>query len=122
MKVNNFKDLVVWQKSMDLVTEVYKLIILLPKDEVYALSSQMRRAAVSVPSNIAEGKQRSTSKDYSRFLNIARGSAAELETQLLICVRLGYLSENQIDSTLCLCDEIQKMLNVLSEKIQSKDQ
>ena len=121
MKANNFKDLIVWQKSMDLVTEIYRLAGLLPKEELYALSSQMRRAAISIPSNIAEGKQRATSKDYSRFLSIAKGSAAELETQLLICVRLKFLKDDQIDYSLKLCDEIQKMLNVLSDKISSND-
>ncbi|MBR7061121.1 MAG: four helix bundle protein, partial [Eubacterium sp.] len=69
----------------------------------------------------AEGKQRATAKDYSRFLSIAKGSAAELETQLLICVRLKFLKDDQIDYSLKLCDEIQKMLNVLSDKISSND-
>ena len=119
MAVNNYKDLVVWQKSMELVTDVYELIKLLPKEEIYALSSQMRRSAISIPSNIAEGNQRTTSKDYAKFLSIARGSAAELETQLLICKRLNYLSESQIALSLDLCLEIQKMLFSLIDAILS---
>ena len=121
MAVDNYKDLIVWQKSMELVAEVYKLIKLLPKEELYALSSQMRRSAISIPSNIAEGKQRATSKDYSRFLSIAKGSVAELETQLLICIKLEYFTESQIESSLALCDEIQKMLYVMSDKLLSNN-
>ncbi len=117
MAFNNFKELIVWQKSMNLVTEIYKLLKYLPKEETYALSSQMRRSAISIPSNIAEGKQRATAKDYSKFLLIAKGSAAELEKQLIICINLEYFSKEQLESTLKLCEEIQKMLTALSDKI-----
>ncbi len=115
--IRDHKDLIVWQKSMDLLVEVYRLVKKLPKEETYALSDQMRRAAVSIPSNIAEGKGLSSEKDYLRFLFIARGSKAELETQLLVCIRLNYLTESEVDSTLNLCSEVGRMLNVLISKL-----
>ena len=89
MFAKDHKDLIVWQKSMDLLVEIYHFVKKLPKEETYALSDQMRRAAVSIPSNIAEGRGRSSEKDYLRFLFIARGSQAEIETQLFACVRLN---------------------------------
>jgi four helix bundle protein len=117
--IRNYKDLIVWQKAMDLVIEVYKIIKLLPDDEIYALSNQMKRAAVSIPSNIAEGQERNTTKDYINYLYIARGSKSELETQLLICVRLNYLSENNIEIAQNLLTEIGKMLNSLIQKLDA---
>lgn len=92
----SYKELIVWQKSMELVEEIYRLVRLLPKEETYALSDQMKRSAISIPSNIAEGHGRNSSKDFSRFIFIAQGSKAELETQIEICVRLDYLTEQQI--------------------------
>ncbi|MBO5720510.1 MAG: four helix bundle protein [Bacteroidales bacterium] len=86
MKNSNYKNLLVWQKAMDLVVEIYKISKLLPKEEKYGISDQIRRSAVSVPSNIAEGQSRNSIKEFIQFLSIARGSLAELETQLLICV------------------------------------
>lgn len=120
MIVRDYKDLIVWQKSMDLLVEVYRLVKKLPKEETYALSDQMRRAVVSIPSNIAEGKNRSSEKEYLRFLFIARGSRAEVETQLLACVRLNYLSENDVAPALNLCSEIGKMLNAMISKMSYK--
>lgn len=120
MIVKDYKDLIVWQKSMDLLVEVYRLVKKLPKEETYALSDQMRRAAISIPSNIAEGKNRSSEKDYLRFLFIARGSRAEVETQLLACLRLNYLNESEIDSALNLCSEIGRMLNALISKLSQR--
>ncbi|MBQ7204056.1 MAG: four helix bundle protein [Eubacterium sp.] len=113
MKISDFRDLLVWQKSMQLVTEVYSLTKLLPNDEIYALTSQMRRAVVSIPSNIAEGQQRKTTKEFLYFLSNARASNAEIQTQLYICLNLGYLDEEQISSTLNLSFEISKMINAL---------
>ena len=115
--MQSYRDLIVWQKAMDLVEEVYRIVKLLPREEQYALSDQIRRAVVSIPSNIAEGYGRNASREYARFLNIARGSKHELETQLLICVRLGYLAEHQIEPAMALCDEIGKMLNSLIKKL-----
>ncbi|MBR1763620.1 MAG: four helix bundle protein [Eubacterium sp.] len=120
MAILSFKDLVVWQKSMCLVTEIYKLTKLLPDEERYALSSQMRRAVVSIPSNIAEGQQRNTSREFVHFLCVARGSIAELETQLLICVNLNFFDEKQIETSMKTCEEIHKMLHSLIDKISSE--
>jgi len=116
----NYKDLIVWQKSMDLTVEIYRLVKLLPKTETYALSDQMRRAAVSIPSNIAEGQGRFSQKEFARFLSFARGSQTELETQLQICNRLGYLTEEDSETAFVLCDEINKILNVLIKKIKAE--
>ena len=121
MAVQSYKDLIVWQKSMKLVTDVYSLTKQLPKEEIYALSTQMRRAVISIPSNIAEGQKRKSQKEFCNFLSIARGSLGELETQLLICVQLNYLSEQQINNATNLCEEISKMLNALIEKISEKE-
>ncbi|MBR3109287.1 MAG: four helix bundle protein [Clostridia bacterium] len=101
---------------MDLVEEVYRISRLLPKDEKYALSDQLRRAVVSIPSNIAEGYGRYGMKEYARFLNIARGSKYEMETQLLICVRLQFIAESEISKSMNLCNEIGKMLNAMINK------
>ena len=117
MHVIDHKDLIVWQKAMDLLVEIYRLVKKLPKEETYALSDQMRRAAVSNPSNIAEGRGRSSEKDYLRFLFIARGSQAEIETQLLACIRLDYLSELEVENALSLCSEIGRMLNSMTRKL-----
>ncbi len=118
MSLTNYKELIVWQKSMSLVTEIYQLVKFLPKEETYALSDQMRRAAVSIPSNIAEGQARNSTREFVNFLSIARGSKAELETQLMICVRLKYLSglavlgEISIAGTLIKVDELANCLQV----------
>jgi four helix bundle protein len=115
-----YKKLDVWNKSMDLTVETYELIKSLPKTELYAISDQMRRAAVSVPSNIAEGQQRKSKKEFINFLSIARGSLAELETQFILCVRLNYLTENQISSVLKLCDDIGLMLTALMNSLSTE--
>ena len=117
MAGKSYEDLIVWQKAMDLVVETYGLVKLLPKTEQYALSDQMRRAAVSIPSNIAEGQQRNSGKEFVRFLYVAKGSGAELKTQLLICQRLKYLDSAQIKYATELCTEIGKMLNSLIRKL-----
>ena len=120
MAVFEYQDLVVWQRSMDLAEEVYRLARMLPKKELLELSSQMRRAAVSIPSNIAEGHDRKSSKEFIHFLTVARGSRSELETQLAICVRVGYLSESDISSAIALLREIGKMLNALIAKLSAR--
>lgn len=119
MRAKDYKDFIVWQKAIDLSVEVYRLVKLLPKTETYALSDQMRRAVVSIPSNIAEGQGRSSAKDFANFLGIARGSQKELETQLYICTKIGYLSEEEASTALNLCEEVGKMLNALIIKLQS---
>lgn len=108
--MKSHKELTVWQKSMDLAEVIYKITTQLPKSEIYGLSSQMQRAAVSIPSNIAEGAKRGHKMEYIQFLSIANGSAAELETQLLLAKKL--YSDRTIDfgKAMELTDEILKML------------
>ena len=120
MSVMSFRELVVWQKAMDLVVKVYMLTKLLPRDEFYGLTNQIRRAVVSIPSNIAEGNSRHTTQDYIRFLSIARGSKSEVETQLEICIRLNYLTKDQTEPALTLCHEISKMLNSIIQQLAKR--
>jgi len=105
-KINDYKDLLVWKKAMNLVVSVYDTTKQLPKDEIYGISNQMKRAAVSIPSNIAEGYGRQTPKSYVQFLTIARGSAYELETQLLLCQKIHKLSSARIKDILTTISEI----------------
>ncbi|MEK7645973.1 MAG: four helix bundle protein [Patescibacteria group bacterium] len=111
------KDLLVWQKAIDFVVEIYRITAELPKDELYGISQQMRRAAVSIPSNIAEGQHRKNIKEFLQFLRISYGSGAELETQLIITEKL-YPKINFIKSKNML-DEIQKMLTGLIQKLET---
>ena len=119
MKINSFEDMVVWQKSIDLVQSIYQLVKQLPKTETYALSDQMRRAAVSIPSNIAEGQQRSSINEYIHFLTIAKGSTGELYTHLVICTRLEYFTKEQITEIADLTKQINKMLHSLILKLKN---
>lgn len=113
MQGKNHKELLVWQKAMQLVVDVYNLIRLLPKEETYGLSDQMRRAAISIPSNIAEGNAQSSQKDMVHFLYIAQGSRAELETQLELCELIGYISKERLEPVLMQTQEIGRMLSGL---------
>lgn len=115
--MSSYKDLFVWQKSIQLVTDIYKLTKVFPKDEYYGLVSQMQRAAVSIPSNIAEGNERNSNKEFAHFLYIAKGSLAELETQIIIAEKLDYVTGNQITNILSNCQEIGRMINGLLTKI-----
>ena len=108
-----YRQLVVWQKAMDLVTAVYSLTEGFPKTEQFGLTSQIRRCAVSIPSNIAEGSKRATKADFKNFLSIALGSGAELETQLEITKRLGYVHSGSFDTVDRLLSEVMRMLPVL---------
>lgn len=112
----NYKDLVVWQKSIVFVSDIYVLTKNFPQDERFSLVDQMRRAAVSIPSNIAEGHARKSSADFARFLRISYGSAAELETQLIIANNLQYLTDSELEASLLKITELQKMLNALISK------
>ena len=107
---HNFKELKVWQKSRVLVKNLFLLTKQFPKDERFELVSQMRRAAISIPSNIAEGSGRNSNKDFRRFLNIAISSAYELETQIIISFDLGYILEKEFNSLSNDIQEIQKMI------------
>ena len=115
--MDSYQDLIVWQKSMQLVKEVYTLVKTLPKEEQFALSDQMRRAVVSIPSNIAEGYGRNSTNDYIRFLNIARGSKYELDTQIQICVMLNDIRKEKAATALELSEEIGRMINALIKKL-----
>ena len=115
-----YKELIVRQRSMELVKETYWLVKKLPKEETYALSDQMRRAAISIPSNIAEGNGRKSLTDYARFLDIARGSEYELETQFEICIMLGYLTETDCEKVFALINETGKMLHTLITKLKNQ--
>ena len=122
MPLRSFEDLIVWQQSMLLAREIYKLVQVLPVEERYALSDQMRRAAVSIPSNIAEGQARNTSKEFIQFLHIAKGSNAELITQLLLCVDFGYLTEEQIQHARQLSYKVAQLLSALIRSLKSKSE
>jgi four helix bundle protein len=116
-KINSYRDLVVWQKSMTLVTEVYTLTQAFPPSELYGLVNQIRRSAVSIPSNIAEGYGRHATGDYKRFLQIAVGSLFELQTQIEIALNLRYISEELFDSLFEKTKELDRMLLSLIRKI-----
>ena len=116
-KAQGYRDLVVWQKSVDLAREIYLLTKLLPADEKFGLVSQMRRAAVSVPSNIAEGQARNTTGEFIQFISHAEGSVAELDTQLTLCEQLKLLSSTECQSAASLLDELRRMLNSLRRKL-----
>ncbi|HSW48154.1 MAG TPA: four helix bundle protein [Candidatus Saccharimonadales bacterium] len=118
--ITSFKDLTVWQKSMDLTEDIYRLTNRFPKDEIYGLTSQIRRCSVSIPSNIAEGFLRGHTAEYRQFLRIAYGSGAELETQLLIALRIGHIKKEQFEKINELLIEIMKMLNKLLFVLSTK--
>lgn len=113
----NYRELDVWQKSMRLVAEIYRLFDSMPNCEKYALVDQMRRAAISVPSNIAEGQGRGTDKERLRFLYIARGSLCELQTQLDLCAMLNYFTADTLKDINLLTVDVSKMLNGFIKKI-----
>jgi len=118
--MRNFRELHIWQKGMKIVREVYMLTPLLPNIEKYGLKSQIQRAAVSIPSNIAEGCSRDTERDFKWFLHIAIGSAFELETQLTISQQLGLIPKAKVEPILLLLSEEQKMINSFISTIKNK--
>ena len=118
--IRNYRDLFVWARSMDLVEACYKISRQFPQSEIYGLTSQIRRAAVSIPANIAEGHGRRNLGDYVHHLSIANGSLKELETHLIIATRLKYIADNQIIPTMEACAEVGRMLSVLIQKLQQK--
>jgi four helix bundle protein len=115
--VKSYRDLIVWQKSMNLVTEIYAVTRSFPSDELYGLTSQLRRCAVSTPSNIAEGYGRNSTSDYKRFLTIAVGSTFELQTQIEIAANLKYLSSDMFGEICNAAKEIELMLLSLIKKL-----
>jgi four helix bundle protein len=111
----HYKDLIVWQKSIDLVAEVYKLTKKFPREELFILTAQIKRCAVSIPSNIAEGSKRSTKKDYRHFLLTALGSGAELETQIIIAKKLVFINPDDCKNVDLLLDEVMRMLTKMTK-------
>jgi four helix bundle protein len=117
--MKSYRDLIVWQKSVTMATLIYKLVSTFPDEEKYELTSQIKRSSVSIPSNIAEGYGRNYTKDYARFLQIARGSLFEMQTQFQIALNLDFIKEKDLDEIKSLSEEIEKMLNVLIKKLSS---
>lgn len=115
--IHSYKDLIVWQRAMDLVEEIYNITDKFPKEETYSLTSQMRRSAVSIPSNIAEGRRRGGAKEFRHFLNIAFGSGAELETQVEIVKRVTFGKKLDFQKADALLAEVMKMLNAMLSKM-----
>lgn len=117
--LRSFRDLIVWQEAMQLARETYCLVKLLPVEERYALSDQMRRAAVSIPSNIAEGQSRNTKKEFIQFLHVAKGSNSELMTQFLLCLDFEYLEKEEVQRVMNLCTEIDGLLGGLIKSLKN---
>jgi four helix bundle protein len=117
MKIKNYKDLDIWKRSIGVVENIYKISKNFPKEEMYGLTSQLRRSAVSIPSNIAEGFARFSNKEYKHFLFISLGSCAELSTQIIIALRLEYFENKEADKLLNEIDEISKMTMSLIKKL-----
>ncbi|HEY5330349.1 MAG TPA: four helix bundle protein [Acidobacteriaceae bacterium] len=116
----SFRDLEVWNLSVDLTMLIYAITSDFPKHEIYGLSSQMRRSAISISSNLAEGSARGTKRDFRQFVLIARGSNCELQTQLMIAGRLGYLQAQKLNEAEALCQRISRMLSGLSNFLKPK--
>ncbi len=120
MAVQNYRDLIVWQKAMELVKLIYGLTQNFPREEMFGLTSQIRRAAVSVPSNIAEGQGRSSTKDFLRHLSISHRSLREVETQNLIAEMQGYISAEESKKVMARCSEVGRLINGLSNSLKQK--
>ena len=120
MSIQSYRDLVVWQKAMDLAEQCYQATKSFPSEERFGLTNQIRRAAVSVPSNIAEGHGRSHTKEFLNHLSMAKGSLCELETQLQLGVRVGYMSDGVLRPVMALSDEVGRMLSGLRQKLEQR--
>jgi four helix bundle protein len=120
MVISSYRDLEVWQVAMDLANKVYDATEKFPKSEMYGLASQIRRSAVSIPSNIAEGSARNGTKELLNFINIARGSLAELETQLIISKQRSYIENSELDKIFLLTNSVGKMLTKLYQTLERK--
>ncbi len=117
MSVKNYRDLLVWQRAMDLVETIYRATGSFPKEELYGLTAQLRKAAVSIPSNIAEGQGRHSDREFRKFLLISHGSLREAETQVLIAARLGYVSEEVKARVLESAAEVGRLINGLLKAV-----
>lgn len=120
-EAKSHRDLIVWQKAMNLAVEAYRLTSKFPSSESYRLVSQITRAAASVPANIAEGNSRGTKKDYAQFLSVAKGSLMEVETFLMLAVRLKYLEQDETAGAFGLITEISKMLTALRARLKESE-
>lgn len=120
MPVRDYRELIVWQKAMDLVELVYRTTDGFPQREIYGLTAQVRRAAISIPSNIAEGQGRYSTRDFLHFLSIARGSLKEVETQVLIAERLGYVDQRMRSNLLELTTEVSRLISGLASSLREK--
>ena len=119
--ISSFKDLLVWQEAMNLVVMIYQITSHFPRYEIFALTSQMNRAATSIPANISEGNGRYSTNDYLRFLSIANGSLRELETHLLIAERLNYVKRTQTEETFLKIEYVGKLLNGLRKSLENQN-
>jgi four helix bundle protein len=119
MKARSYKDLIAWQKSMDLVVWIYQIMKAFPPGEVYGLTSQLRRAAISIPSNIAEGQGRNSVKEFQHFLSISYGSLQETETQIMIACRLQFIDASQEKEAIDRCSEVGRLINGLANSLRS---
>ncbi|HOW87855.1 MAG TPA: four helix bundle protein [Candidatus Omnitrophota bacterium] len=117
-KITSFKDLKIWNLGVEIVLVVYGLTKRFPKEEIYGLTSQIRRASVSIPANIAEGFRRFSSKEHKQYLHIAMGSLAELETELFIAYRLEYFTENEFETISSKIDSLGRMLTAVLQKFR----
>lgn len=120
MTVQHYHQLKVWQLSMDLVEECYRATKRFPKEELFGLTSQIRRAAVSIPANIAEGQGRQHTREFLNYLSMARGSLMELETHLLLSQRVGFLDQTQLSPWLAMSEEISRILSGLRKALEAK--
>ena len=120
MSISSFRELKVWQLGMDLAERIYLLTNTFPKSEIYGLTSQMRRSAVSIPSNLAEGHGRNSTREYLQFTAISFGSICELETQLLLSYRLDYLKISELETTLSVLTETSKTIRGLQKALRAK--
>src|SRR2546423_7549561 len=120
-KAQNYKDLVVWQKGIALAKAIYKLTSTFPAEDKFGLVAQMRRAAVSIPSNIAEGQARRTTGEFIQFLSHAEGSVAEFDTQLILSIELKFCSSSVAEDSFALIGEIRRMLNALRRKLAARE-
>jgi len=120
MPLKNYRGLIAWQKAMELVETVYRLTRRFPKEELYGMTTQIRKAAVSIPSNIAEGQGRRTTPDFLHFLSIANGSLKETETQVLIAQRLHYINEQETSEAVNLTTEVGKLIHGLINSLRNK--
>ncbi|HKQ99968.1 MAG TPA: four helix bundle protein [Pyrinomonadaceae bacterium] len=120
MPLKSYTELIAWQKAMDLVQKVYETVRAFPKEEIYGLTSQLKRAAISIPSNIAEGQGRKSTREFLHHLSIAYGSLMEVETQILIAIRLEYLGQQDAELIAAQTAEVGRLINGLSNALTNK--